>query len=475
MRFPSAPRDRPAVLSTPAGSAEDVLAYMVHTLGYWPDGSLVIASAAGGCLGPCLRLDLPDGVDSPAAWAAELPAVLGSLADWAPEKRVTAFFAAFTGAPGPLGGSGTVRLSGGGRREAERAGGGEGRPPADGPVRTPPSAAEGRALLGLVCAARAALHAGLEPADLWVVDRERDRWGWLRAPDPQEAGGTVRSGGSIDAILASPVGTAMTAEGNALRERSTAVRDDPRLGGPFRAAELLGTEEAARLICAIRSEGEPRPGVGLWAETAARAEGPSRSPADASPRADPPADGRRLPCLVEAVRHLEAVLRAYGEEGLRRQGRPARSAVERLEAAGLARTAPLLRDDVGLEAALLCAAGGPSLAESRAALVLTGGTPQAEDPGERVLRGLEEEPPADSRWAGLRLVLTLLGEANGEPAESRAAVGNAHVSWFLGLSSQAQLYLRLVRDPRAATASAVLRVRMAQRPLPRWLARRDRR
>jgi hypothetical protein len=471
MRFPSAPRDRPSVLSTPAGSAEDVLAYMVHTLGYWPDGSLVIASAAGGCLGPCLRLDLPDGAGSPGAWTAELPAVLGSLAAWAPGERVTAFFAAFTGAAGPLDGAGAVRLrEEGARRGAVRTG--EGKPPAEDPARTPPSAADGRALLGLVCAARAALHAGLEPADLWIVDRERDRWSWLRAPGPGEGGGPVRPGGSIDAILASPVGAAMTAEGNALRERSTAVRDDPRLGGPFRAAELLGTEGAARLISAIRAEGEPRPGVALRAETAARTDGPSRSSAGAWSSAGSPADGRGLPRLAEAVRRLEAVLRIFGEEGLRREERPVSSAVGRLEAAGLARTAPLLRDEAGLEAALLCAAGGPPLAESRAALVLAGGTPRAGDPGERVLRGLEEEPPDDSRWAGLRLVLTLLGEAAGEPAESLAAVGNAHVSWFLGLSSQAQLYLRLVRDPRAAPASAVLRARMAQQPLPRWLARR---
>ncbi|WP_129657677.1 hypothetical protein [Rothia halotolerans] len=474
MRFPSAPRDRPSVLSTPAGSAEDVLAYMVHTLGYWPDGSLVVASAAGGCLGPCLRLDLPDGARSPGAWAAELPGVLGSLAAWAPGERVTAFFAAFAGDPGLLTGTvaGTVRLSEGDRCEAARAE--EGPPPAGSPPTPSPSVPDGRALLGLVCAARAALHAGLEPADLWLVDRERGRWGWLRVPDPREGGGPVRPGGTIDAILASPVGAAMTAEGNALRERSTAVRDDPRLGGPFRAAELLGAAEAARLISAIRTGMEPTPGGRARPGVAARAAGPSRDPAGGLPaEGGLPADDRGLLRFTEAVRHLEAVLRAFGEEGDHR-GRPGRSPAQLLEAASLARAAPLLGDDVGLGAALLCAVGGPALAERHLVAVLGRGSAPAEEPGERVLRGLGEEPPADFRWAGLRLVLTLLGEAMGEPAASLAAVGNAHVSWFLGLSSQAQLYLRLVRDRRAASALAVLRARMAQRPLPRWLSQRGR-
>lgn len=48
----------PEVLSV--GSPQDVLAFVPHTLGYWPESSLVVMAMDGKRLGASMRLDLPD-------------------------------------------------------------------------------------------------------------------------------------------------------------------------------------------------------------------------------------------------------------------------------------------------------------------------------------------------------------------------------------------------------------------------------
>lgn len=49
------------------GSPEDVLAYVPHVLGYWPQLSLVVLAMRGKQLGASLRLDLPDRAAGPAS------------------------------------------------------------------------------------------------------------------------------------------------------------------------------------------------------------------------------------------------------------------------------------------------------------------------------------------------------------------------------------------------------------------------
>lgn len=442
------------------------MAYMVHALGYWPDASLVAAATAGGELGPCLRVDLPDAAHGAGGWAAGLRGALGGLAGWAPGRPVTTFFAAFTECGSD---AAPARLSGGAHPG--------GRPPAP----EPGASAEGvwrcgdRVVLGLLCAAAAAAGSGTAAADLWVVDRAGNRWGRLPAPGPGERlSDAALAEGTVDAILASPVGAALTAEGHALRGRLDAVREHPFLPGPYRTLEMTGEASAERVAERVRAAARLLSAVDRSERRAARGILPAVRRLEAAL-----ASWERHPCAGRGVAGIAPALASPPGGGARRAG------------AGVEGAVRLVLDHAGLSAALVCAALGLPAAEAfvgasghagtRGRCAGRGGAGSSTGPasprgadgaaGVRLLRGRGGATPSAVRLAGLRVVLTALGEALGEPAASRAALGNAYISWFAGLNSQADLYLEQAGAPAAGAGRAGLRRRMAERPLPEWLAR----
>ncbi|MCP3425555.1 DUF4192 domain-containing protein [Rothia sp. AR01] len=460
MRFTSAPRAPRPVLTTPARSPEDIMAYMVHALGYWPDASLVAVATAGGELGPCLRVDLPHPVQGAGGWAAGLREALGSLAGWAPGRPVTTFFAAFTECGSD---AAPARLSCGTHPG--------GRPPAP----EPSACAEGawrcgdRVVLGLLGAAAAATASGIAVADLWVVDRAGNRWGRLPAPGPGERlSDAARAEGTVDAILASPVGAALTAEGHVLRGRLDAVREHPFLPGPYRTLEMTGEASAERVAERVRAAARLLYAVDRSERRAGRDLLPAVRRLEAAL-----ASWERHPCAGRGVAGIAPALASPPGGAARRAGAGWRVRCGWCWTTRDSRPPSSARPSGFLGRAFVGASGH---AGTRGRCAGRGGAGQASSRGAdgaagvRVLRGRGGARPSVVRLAGLRVVLTALGEALGEPAASRAALGNAYISWFAGLNSQADLYLEQAGAPAVGAGRAGLRRRMAERPLPEWLA-----
>lgn len=81
---------------------EDILGFIPHSLGYWPENSLVAMTMQGKRLGATLRLDLPGGspTGGPAGSKGGMPGGVSALADFA--RTVASYLAADDEADGSL-------------------------------------------------------------------------------------------------------------------------------------------------------------------------------------------------------------------------------------------------------------------------------------------------------------------------------------------------------------------------------------
>lgn len=92
------PADDPVTIRT----AEDILAYIPHALGEWPEESLVAVCLADGHLGPTLRIDLPTRAGSAAPRGAALHRFAETVADYVVhDAPVGAVLAVYTRSPWP--------------------------------------------------------------------------------------------------------------------------------------------------------------------------------------------------------------------------------------------------------------------------------------------------------------------------------------------------------------------------------------
>lgn len=431
---------------TSARRPEDLLAYMPYALGYWPEDSLLLASATESHLGPCLRIDLPSREEHLPEWASALPEVVPALTADPRIRRV--FVAAFTACPD---------------LDAHRQNGAVPQSEATGDFACTSPVAMALSLAGTVCAEH-----GMDPTETWVVDRSRRRWGSLlygeapfdrenawqrRDPVPEadrvwgalghprdEAGDiTVRYRGDTESILSSPLATALTFAGHTVRDRVDAVMDDPRLPGSWPLSSALEPDAVQSLRQGFSSP-------------------PSRRN---------PERMLRVEVLDALVERLAAVFEDAGnvrEAALR--------CTAGLTAEDCSEIGAWLRAPAGLCAMLACAVRGPEASrhvwdESRSGDMarpdgtvsdfvsfFTGGSVGGVDP---------------DRIRGLRVALNAAEYLADHETADRAMAANAFLSWCLGLNSQAEEYLQRVRTPGGSPFANILRSVMAQRPLPEWL------
>lgn len=74
MTLPTTPPERPYLVT----SAADILSYVLHTLGFQPEESLVLLTMCGKRIGATLRVDLPDDDLDPTDYAAGICSILSS-------------------------------------------------------------------------------------------------------------------------------------------------------------------------------------------------------------------------------------------------------------------------------------------------------------------------------------------------------------------------------------------------------------
>ncbi|WP_129360925.1 DUF4192 family protein [Rothia uropygioeca] len=437
-------RTEPSPMGTAAKDPEDVLAYMPYALGYWPQESLLLASASESYLGPCLRIDLPTSLSTVPEWTAALPPVVETLAFRTENKRV--FAAAFTGHTASL----------------------EVTAPRDG------SAVEassyfvcGRVVMAALAQAMAvSSRFGLRGETTWVVDRAHDRWGTLLpfddtveassahridSVDPRRPAREVVAvpgpawpvlrGGNIRTILASPLGAALVFQGHVVRDAGTAVMDDRRLPGFWELASVLGASAAASMrrqfdevVSHERSHGCP----GIY--EVSRLIG-------------------RLAAQFERKRDARAA---------------AVECTKTLSAGECVAVAAWMDKPIGIYVLLTCAAAGPGAARrltDRTAGGAHADTASDMSDGVALMTGRREEEISVPRVQALRVLLNAVEQLGTTEMSDCASVANAYVSWFFGLNSQAGRYLQRVRTYPGKAHAALLHAVMDNRPLPRWLGR----
>lgn len=245
MNRPITPGTYTAADETPAREPEDILAYMVYALGYWPEESLMLVSATDTELRGCARIDLPSRSVRLQEWADGLHRIIETLA--VPPATTRMFAAVFTSGSGlePFATEETDTTS---------------------PTR-PGCSREAEGVSAMMVALRRCADIGLTKEGLWVVDRGRGSWGSVVdefglfpvAPgdgrtrsEARAAGATgqwwpIVYGGETSAILESPLGTALAFRGLVVREQEMAVMDDRRLPGRWDLASAIGDKAAGSL------------------------------------------------------------------------------------------------------------------------------------------------------------------------------------------------------------------------------------
>ncbi|MDN5617458.1 MAG: hypothetical protein L0G31_04600 [Kocuria sp.] len=439
MNRPITPGTYTAADETPAREPEDILAYMVYALGYWPEESLMLVSATDTELRGCARIDLPSRSVRLQEWADGLHRIIETLA--VPPATTRMFAAVFTSGSGlePFATEETDTTS---------------------PTR-PGCSREAEGVSAMMVALRRCADIGLTKEGLWVVDRGRGSWGSVVdefglfpvAPgdgrtrsEARAAGATgqwwpIVYGGETSAILESPLGTALAFRGLVVREQEMAVMDDRRLPGRWDLASAIGDKAAGSLK--IRYRG-------------AR---------DRSRRADD---------VDQVVRHAVDRLAPFFDapQDVRSA---AYSATAHLRVEDCASVARCLEHSAGLSdllsAVLLDAGRADQNAEPRGTSASRHGPLVATSQDEvALMRGERDAPLPVERIRSLRVVLNAVEHLEVGPVVDDVHVANAYLSWFMGLSSQAGRYLDAVRTQRARSAATRLRVSMNERPLPLWLA-----
>lgn len=439
MNRPMTPGAYTTADETPAREPEDILAYMVYALGYWPEESLMLVSATDTELRGCARMDLPSHPEQLLEWADGLHRIVETLVSSPATTRV--FAAVFTSGSG-------LDLSAAEETDATS------------PTRPGvPRHAEG--VSAMMVALRRCADLGVSREGLWVVDRAHGSWGSVVEgfgplpgiqgedsvrPDERSAGATgqwwpILYGGETSAILESPLGAALAFRGLVVRESEVAVMDDRRLPGRWALASAIGDQAAASLKMRYR-------GVRDRGRQADDADHLVRRAVD------------RLTSFFDAPQDVRSA--AY-------------SATAALRAEDCASAARWLERSVGpsdlLSSVLLDVGRAEQNAGPRDALALRRGPAMATSEDEAALmRGERDTPPPVERIRALRVVLNAVEHLEAGPVVDDAHVANACLSWFMGLSSQAGRYLDVVRTQRARAAAVRLRVAMNERPLPMWLA-----
>ncbi|WP_129659142.1 hypothetical protein [Rothia uropygialis] len=438
------PQTGPSPMGTGAKRPEDVLAYMPYALGYWPQESLLLASASKSYLGPCLRIDLPASLSEVPEWAAALPPVAETLAFRAENERVYA--AAFTGHTGSL----EVTVPGEGAA-----------------VEASSYFVCGRAVMAALAQAMAvSSRLGLRAETAWVVDRAHDRWGTvLPFDDAVEASSTHRidsedpgcsapgavtvpgpalpvlRGGNIRTILASPLGTALVFQGHVVRDAGTAVMDDRRLPGLWGLATVLGASAAESM----------------------------RRQFDEIVRHE---RNHGCPDVYEVSRLIGRLAAQF--EGQKDARAAAAECTKTLSAGECAAVAAWMDKPIGIYVLLTCAADGPGAARrltDRAAEITHADTASVMSDGVALMTGRREEEISVPRVQALRVLLNAVEQLGTAEVSDCASVANAYVSWFLGLNTQAGRYLQRVRTHPGKAHAVLLHAVMDNRPLPRWLGR----
>ncbi len=418
---------------------------MVYALGYWPEESVVILAASHGRLGPCLRLNLPRHSPNIAGWAHALTRAIGRAT--ASPGTEALFVAAFIG-------------------ESTREGTEPYAPGAESrnPLGNDAFFCDDSVVVSLVTAWRMALKEGHRVLGAWVVDMAGRRWGtlWGLSHEPSGAGeppredlslvrvgsqfpahrppgGTwlVEARGDLEGILASPVGVALTVEGLALCERTTAVVHHRRLPGPIDARAGLGKREAP-----LR-----------------------RALEDARNRVN--RDSRSLwSCLDQEVGRLAS--RYAG-------GDPGSFIIESMplvSAKALLAVSTATATVAGSHAFLVLTAGGRRAAEGLLTAIATNGPDALLEArvGIRIMTGRSRRRPNHARVLAARIMLSILELVGDLETQDRARVADAYLSWFTGLSSQACEYLARVRTASGTIHAMHRRAMMSAAPIPAWLS-----
>lgn len=439
MNRPMTPGANTTADETPAREPEDILAYMVYALGYWPEESLMLVSATDTELRGCARIDLPSCSERLPEWADGLHRIVETLVS--PPATTRVFAAVFTSASG-------LELVTAGETDAAS------------PTR-PGVPREVEGVSAMMTALRRCADIGVTREGLWVVDRAHGSWGSVveefgpfpvapaedsMRPGERSVGSTgqwwpILYCGETSAILESPLGAALTFRGLVVREPEVAVMDDRRLPGRWALAPVIGDKAAASLKIRYRVVRD----LGRWTDDA-----------------------------DHLVRHAVDRLAPFFDEP-----QDVRSAVHSasadLRAEDCASAARWLERSVGpsdlLSSVLLDADRAEQNAEPRDPLALRPGPVVATSEDEvALMRGERDAPPPVDRIRALRVVLNAVESLEAGPVVDDAHVANAYLSWFMGLSSQAGRYLDPVRTQRARAAAVRLRVSMNERPLPLWLA-----
>ncbi|MCT1366644.1 DUF4192 family protein [Rothia sp. p3-SID1597] len=432
-------------LNTVARTPEDILAYMVHALGYWPRNSLVVLGASDGRLGPCLRVNLPTHDSSFESWCQTMRGMIQPIED--AESTAVVFAAAFAET------TSCSAVEGGGTAGSN-------------PEEAIPNSflCETSTVLSLLATRATIIRAGLHAPGAWVVDVDAGRWGSVivEEANPGEADGErremvsvlrvgshlkglrsrrhewlVEPQGNLESILTSPVGVALAVEGYSLREAEHAVADHCIFPGALDVRSAVGPNKEGRLCAASRAELRAVRGSDV------------------------------------SLYRLDAELTRLAES-FRGQPRPRNAmldAVPTVDEAALTSLATTIGDVAGLHSVLVLTACNRRAAElfSRG---MRGDLRQVVDGtsiGARIVTGRHRIPPNRDRMLAARVLLSIV-EYFAEPeSQDFARVANAYLSWFFGLSSQAHRYLEEVQTLAGMEHALLCRRLMSLTPIPAWL------
>ncbi len=409
---------------------EDILGFIPHSLGYWPDNSLVAMSMQGKRLGATLRVDLPQ---PKLRLRPDLAGFARSVADYlrADDRADGSLLAIFAG-------DGAVPGGDAGNAASDPGG--------------PGAAAWADLLAELKCALG---DAGMPLRDAWIVGARSWRNAYC-----SDARCCPPSGRSLDEIRHSALNAEMIFRGSSIGPAPRSARAVPRPTSPATAA--AERRWARRFAPLTRDRAQFGQVLDVWAR-AMEVEPPAPAGPGPVPGMAPGLTGYlraslRVPAWRDAVLVAAAAGRPAAEGGAAAFGMfdavPAAGGVTALPAFPSVRNRPDVPD----------VPAGPGSPDRNGALPGYG----------EVLLGLV---PARPDWTSLaRLDGVLLGLGEAGPGEARAAALTARgwIEWCRGRGSFADALYNAALRERPGYRLAELLAELARRgTLCGWAARQD--